>query len=240
MAYFTLILDTIGPASPTIDLGGTFTANPLVTATIGTTDTPTTGYEMKFWGNIDPAWAKSNGILPAGSGDTEVTEANALWVAFATTKQLRLNAGDGMKTVNMKLRDDVYNESSQVSDSISLDATLPTVTIVNGKADVDKVSANTAKNTANFSFYSTEDFVEFKVCFVTTSGATHDQGTVIGTAGGSSNTSGTAGNYKASTNYSVVLKGADIQAISSTQNGSHGAPKGIKVFVKDASGQWSA
>lgn len=235
MAYFTLILDTIGPASPTIDIGGTFTANPLVTATIGTTDTPTTGYEMKFWGNIDAVWAKANGILPSGSSDSTVTESNALWIAFATTKQLNLSAGDGMKTINMKLRDAVYNESAQVSDSITLDATLPTVTIVNGNADVDTVSANTAKDTANFSFYSSEAFVEYKVCFVTTSGATNDQGTVIGTVNGSTGTSGTAGNYLASTNYSVVLKGADIQAISSSQGA-----KGIKVFVKDSSGQWSA
>lgn len=234
MAYFTLRLDTVGPASPTIDIGGTYTANQLITASIGTGDSVTTGYGMKFWGDIDPAWAKSNGILPAGSASTSVTEAEALWLSYATSRQLQLSAGDGLKNVYMKLRDSVHNQSSQVSDSITLDATLPTVTIVNGKADVDELAVNTDRNTANFSFYSSEDFVEFKVCYVGGSGATQDQGITVGTAGGSLNTSGT-GTYTANTNYNVTLKGEDIQ----TANSGDGT-KGIKVFVKDSSGQWSA
>ena len=232
--FFILKLDTIGPASPTLSLGGTYTANPLITATVGTSDGDTAGYEILFWGDIDAAWAKSNGLLPSGSSATSVTDTNAQWVSYATSKQLKLSAGDSQKTVYMKLRDKVYNQSSQVSATISLDSTLPIVEIVNGAADVDTVSSNTEKNTANFSFYSNEPFVEFKVCVVTSDSATQSQGTVIGTANGSVNTSGT-GSYNANTNYTVTLKGADIKAISSPDG-----DKFIKVFVKDASGQWSA
>jgi hypothetical protein len=234
MAYFTLRLDTVGPASPTIDIGGTYTANRLITANIGTGDATTTGYGMKFWGDIDPEWAKANGILPAGSSATSVSEVEALWLSYATSRQLQLSTGDGLKNVFMQLRDSVHNQSSQVSDSITLDATLPTVTIVNGKADVDELAVTTDRNTANFSFYSSEDFVEFRVCYVASGGATQDQGIAIGTAGGSLNTAGT-GTYTANTNYNVTLKGADIQTANSGDGN-----KGIKVFVRDSSGQWSA
>lgn len=233
--YFTLILDTTGPASPTLDLGGTITANQLITVTVGTGDGVTTGYEMKFWGDIDLTWAKANGVLPSGSGATSITEANALWIGYATSKQLKLSSGDGAKAIKMKLRDMVHNESAEVSKNISFDGTLPTVDITGGKADVDAVATNTDRVTAIFNFTSSEAFSEYKVCLVSSASITQDQASTIGTLNGSINTSGSAGNYLANTQYSVTLKGLDLKALSSPDGA-----KIIKVFVKDMSGQWSA
>ena len=48
--YFNLTLDTTGPAAPSISLesGATYATAQLVTATISTSDSPTTGYQMKI------------------------------------------------------------------------------------------------------------------------------------------------------------------------------------------------
>lgn len=233
--YFTLTLDTTGPASPTLDLGGTTTANQLINATIGTGDSVTTGYEMKFWGDIDVTWAKANGIVPAGFGGTSIAETDALWIGYATTKQLKLSASDASKAINMKLRDDVHNESALVTKNITLDTTIPTVTITGGQADRTKISTNTDINTAIFSFTSSENFQQYKVCYVTSGAIDQASATTIGTANGSLNVTGNAGNYVAGTQYNVTLKGLDIKAISSPDG-----DKFIKVFVQDMSGQWSA
>jgi hypothetical protein len=233
--YFTLTLDTTGPASPSLDLGGTTTANQLINTTIGTGDGTTTGYEMKFWGDIDIAWAKSNGIVPAGFAGASIAETDALWIGYATSKQLKLSSGDASKAINMKLRDDVHNESALVTKNITLDTTIPTVTITGGKADRDRIATNTDISTAIFSFTSSEDFSQYKVCYVTSGGIDQASATIIGTANGSIGTTGNAGNYKANTQYNVTLKGLDIKAISSPDG-----DKFIKVFVQDMSGQWSA
>src|SRR5690554_3881310 len=102
-AYFNLILDTIGPANPgiVINNGDGYTANTLVNLGISTSDSPTTGYQMKIWGDI------SGG--PA-------TEGAASWETFNASKQVTLTSGDGLKTISVRLRDDVHNQSSIASD----------------------------------------------------------------------------------------------------------------------------
>ena len=62
----------------------------------------------------------------------------------------------------------------------------------------------------------------------------HDAGTEIPTTGGSTNTSGSAGGYKANTAINVTVKGADLEAASSGDG-----TKIVKVFVKNAAGTWS-
>jgi hypothetical protein len=64
-SYFTLTYDNTGPASPTVSLnsGATYATNVLITATIGTSDGTTTGYQMKIWGDLDISWAIANGVL---------------------------------------------------------------------------------------------------------------------------------------------------------------------------------
>ena len=230
--YFNLALDTTGPANPSISLasGATYATAALLTATIGTDDTPTTGYQMKIWGDLDLTWCKSNGIV--GTGATAVAESDALWITFATSKQLQLSAADGLKTVYCKIRDDVYNESSQASDTITLDTTRPVVTITG--PDVTKISKQPGKKTASFSFVADVVFVEYKVKVVATSGAAENTGTAIPTTAGSTNMSGSAGDYPANTAINCTIEGADLESASAGDG-----TKIVKVFVKDEAGNWS-
>lgn len=229
--YFTLTLDTTGPSNPSIriDNNAQFATNQLVTASIGTGDSSTQGYQMKIWGDIDLAWAKSNGIV--GASATTLTEGTASWIAYATTKQLKLSTGDGAKTINLQIRDDVYNVSALATDSINLDTTRPIVTITG--PDVSKISKQAGKDMASFSFTTDTDYVEYKVKVVSSSGADHASGTLIGTTNGSTNTSGT-GDYVKSSVINVTIDGADLEAASAGDGA-----KTIKVFVKDDAGNWS-
>jgi hypothetical protein len=217
-AYFNLVLDTIGPASPSIlvNNGDGYTANVLVNLTIGTADSPTTGYQMKIWGDI------SGG--PA-------TEGLASWETYNTSKQVTLTSGDGLKTIYVRLRDDVLNESSIASDTINLQATLATVSIAG--PDVPKISKIAPKNECNFSFTSDIVFVEYKVKVVSTTSAGNTAGTQIPTTGGSTNMSGT-GTFAANTAITCKIKGADLETASSGDG-----TKIVKVFVKNQAGSWS-
>lgn len=222
--FFNLTLDTTGPSNPTVSIegGATYATNVLVDLTIGTSDAPTTGYQMKIWGNVDTSY----------DVNIKTDEASAVWFTYSTTKQIKLAAGDGSKTINVKIRDDVNNESSIVSDSIILDLSLPTVTITG--PDVSKISKQNGKDVSSFSFQSDVDFSEYTVRVVSASGAANDTGVQIPTAGGSTNVSGVAGNYTASTPINVTIKGVDLES-ASTGDGT----KIIKVFVREAAGNWS-
>jgi hypothetical protein len=222
--YFSLSLDTTAPASPTISLegGAAFATDQLITATIGCGDGDTTGYQMILWGDVDTTH----------NANIQATEGASSWITYSISQQVKLSTTDGSKTVYLKIRDDVYNESSQTSDSIILDATLPVVSITG--PDVSKISKQTGKNTVSFSFQCDSIFDEYKVKVVATSGAAHDTGTQIPTTAGSSNMSGSAGDYPASTPINCQIKGTDLETASSGDG-----LKIVKVFVKDQSGQWS-
>ncbi len=224
-SYFTLTLDTTGPASPsiTLDSGAQYATQQLVTATIGTTDSPTTGYQMKLWGDVDTTH----------NANIQATEGASAWIAYSTSQQVKLSSGDGSKTIYLKIRDDVYNESSQASDTITLDMTLPVVTISNVSAT--KISKIAGKNSMTFQFSSDSIFDQYKVKVVATSGSPHDSGTQIPTTAGSTNVSGSTGDYPASTPITVTIKGADLETASSGDG-----DKIVKVFVLDDAGNWSA
>ena len=142
--YVNITLDTTQPSNPSllVNNNDVYTTNQLVNLTIGTGDGITTGYQMKIWGSVDTAY------------DTNIktTEGTSTWITYATSKQIKLSTGDGSKTVYMKLRDDVWNESAQVSDSITLNTVVPVVTI--GGQNVTKISKVTGKNELTFSFTS--------------------------------------------------------------------------------------
>jgi hypothetical protein len=229
--YFNLTLDTLGPAgiSLTLNSGATYATTQLINAVLTTTDGNTSGYQMKIWGDIDLTWAKSNGIVSESA--TEVTEATAQWMSLESPKQIKLSGTDGAKTVNAKLRDDVYNESAQTSASITLDTTRPIVTITG--PDVTKISKMSGKNEASFTFSVDSAFTEYKVKVVAASGADESTGAQIGTANGSSNMSAT-GTFAASTPITSKINGADLEAASSGDG-----TKIVKIFVKDTAGNWS-
>ena len=219
-SFFNLTLDTTAPSGLTLSINNNamYTTSTAVQLTIGLTDEPTTGYQMKIWGT-----------------DGVADESSASWETFATSKSVNLPTGDGLKTVYIKVRDDVGNETSQVSDSIQLDTTVPVVTITG--PDKSKISKVDQFNKAVFSFTSDVEFVEYKVCSVPSSISTQEAGTLIPTTGGSSNTSGTKSGeetFPATTPITVTIMGADLESASSGDG-----VKTVKVFVKTAAGLWS-
>jgi len=215
-SYFNLKLDTTGPQNVAvlIDGGAAKTASTTVTLAITTDDVDTTGYQMKIWGIASAA-----------------NEADASWETYQSSKQVTLATGDGAKTVYVKLRDDVHNVSSSASDSITLDTTVPVVTVAG--PDYSKISKVSGKDTATITFQSDTAFVAYKVCVVSSTSDTQALGTTIPTTNGSTNTSG-SGTFAANTDITVKIKGADLELAS----GGDGV-KIVKVFVKDSEDDWS-
>lgn len=216
-SYFNLTLDTTAPSGLTLSIndGALYATSTAVTLKIEVSDGETTGYQMKIWG-ID-------GVEDEGS---------ASWESFAATKSVNLTSGDGLKTVYVKVRDDVYNETASVSDTITLNTTVPVVSITG--PDVSRISKNAGKNQAIINFTADVIFDEYKVCVVPQNNSTQDAGTVIPTDGGSINTSGSDGDYPASENIQVTITGTDLETASSGDG-----VKIVKVFVKSQAGIWS-
>lgn len=216
-SYFNLTLDTLAPSglSLLINDGAQYTTSTSVALKITLGDSDTTGYQMKIWG-IDGA----------------ATEDKASWQTFAATKTVNITSGDGLKTIYVKVRDDVGNESAAASDTITLDTAVAAVTITG--PDRSRISKKDGFNSAAFSFVSDRPFAEFKVCVVPAITSLQDAGIVIPTTNGSTNTSGT-GAYNANTAVNVTIKGADLEAASSGDG-----VKIVKVFVKSEAGIWSA
>lgn len=216
-SYFNLTLDTLAPSGLTLSIndGALYCTSTSVKLTIGLTDNPTTGYQMKIWG-----------ISGAAS------ESQAAWETFSKEKIVTLESGDGLKTVHIKVRDDVGNESAEVSDDITLNTSVPVVTVTG--PDKSKISKVDGFNKSKVSFTCDTEFVEYKVCVVPQTSSTQDAGATIPTTAGSSNTSGTQGNYPASTPIEVTIVGTDLETASSGDG-----VKIVKVFVKNAAGTWS-
>lgn len=215
-SYFNLVLDTLAPQGLAVKLnnGSQYTTSKNVTLSISVSDTSRLGYQMKIWG-IDGA----------------SSEDSASWETFAPTKSIALPTGDGLKTVYVKVRDDVCNETAAASVNITLDTSVPAVTIIG--PDVSRISKTVPKNVATFSFTSDVAFTEYKIKVVPSKSSLHDAGTLIGTANGSTNMTAT-GTFKASTAISCKVYGKDLEAASSGDG-----EKIIKVFVKNAHGTWS-
>lgn len=220
--FVTLTLDTTSPIGNGVALNGgsLFSAVQLVNATISTTDTPTTGYQMKIFGNVDLAY----------NANIQATEETSTWITYNPTLQVKLSAGDGVKSVSVKLRDDVLNESVVATQTITLDTSIPVVTV--SAPDVAKISKVATKNTAVFTFSADSDFVAYTVR-ACEEASTHGQGTEIGTTGASINTSG-SGAFPASTPITVTITGADLDEATEGDGA-----KIVKVFVQDTSGNWS-
>ena len=215
-SYFNLVLDTLAPQGLAVKLnnGSQYTTSKNNTLSISVSDTSTSGYQMKIWG-IDGA----------------SSEDNATWETFAATKSIALPTGDGLKTVYVKVRDDVCNETAAASATITLDTSVPAVTIIG--PDVSRISKTAPKNVATFSFTSDVAFTEYKIKVVPSKSSLHDAGTLIGTVNGSTNMNAT-GSFKASTAITCKIYGKDLEAASSGDG-----EKIIKVFVKNAHGTWS-
>lgn len=226
MANFVYItLDTTAPSNPVITIAGgaVFTTAQLVNLSISVDDADKTGYQMLIWGDVDTTY----------DANVKATEGASLWAPFNASPQIKLSAGDGNKTINVRVRDDVHNASSVAIDSISMDMSLPTVTVTT--PDVSKISKVAGKDAFSFTFSSNEAFTEYKVKLVSATGAAENTGTTIPTTNGSVNTAGSAGNYTSGQVITVSIKGNDLASAGASTDGQ----KIVKVFVKDNSGQWS-
>lgn len=219
---FTLTLDTTAPATPTITLegGAGFTATRAITAAISTTDSPTTGYQMKIWGDVDTAV----------NANIQGTEALSAWFAYGTSQAVTLSTGDGVKTINIRIRDDVLNESAAASDTITLDTTVPIITITG--PDVAKLSKIAGKDTASFSFSTDIALQAWKVKVVPATGSLHDAGTQIPITAGSTNMSG--GAVAAAGTISATIKATDLETASVGDG-----EKIVKVFGQESGGDGS-
>ena len=175
-SYFNLTLDTTAPSGLSITLNDSdiYTTTTAVTLAVSLSDEDTNGYQMKVWGTSDAA-----------------KETNATWETYQESSSITLPTGDGLKTVYVKVRDAVGNETTAASDTITLETSYMNAMVLN-------------------------------------------DGTVIPTTAGSTNTSGSDGGYEADTNIQVTIKGTDLETASSGDG-----VKIVKVFVRNAAGTWS-
>ena len=217
-SFFNLVLDTLAPAGLSISINGgaVYTTSVAVDLSINVSDGVTSGYQMKIWGIAGVA-----------------TEGEASWETYSTSKSVSLPSTDGLKTVYVKVRDDVGNESSAASDSITLNTTAPSVTIASGP-DYSKISKVSGYNTSAFSFTCDVVFDEYKVKVVPATNSLHSAGAQIEVTNGSINMSGVAGDYPADTAINCSINGADLEHASSGDG-----TKIVKVFVKNKAGLWS-
>jgi len=225
-SYVTVTLDTTGPADASVSINGgdVYATDQTVTLTIGTTDSDTTGYQMKVYGDVDEA----------ADANVQTAEGDSAWITFATSKSIELASGDGSKTVYVKIRDDVWNVSTEASDSITLDTTQPTVTVQSGPTP-DRISKIDTKDETEIVWQSDQQYDEYKVKVVATSGAAHTTGTQIPTTAGSTNVSGSTADQPEDTNVTTKVNGADLETASAGDG-----DKIIKVFVKNDAGTWSS
>jgi hypothetical protein len=221
-AFFDLVLDTTGPAgvAGSINSNATYTTSRDVTLGATTTDPDTTGYQIKIWGNVDAAF----------DADIQATEGASAWKTLSASMAVRLSTGDGVKTLTWRLRDDVDNESSTATDSITLDTTVPVVTVDSGPTPA-KISKQTGKRTSTVTWHSDTDIQAYKVKVVPSNASIHTAGTQVPTTGGSTNVSG--GAVTAATTVTTNIDGADLET-AGAEGTNH-----VKVFVQDNAGNWS-
>ena len=213
-SYFNLTLDTLAPTISVfqINSGASITTSTTVTLTITSNDAAS----MKIWG--------INGVA---------NESAATWETYAGTKTVTLTSGDGSKTVYVKVRDSVYNESSVSSATITLSTAIPTITITG--PDVSVISEQSGKNTATFSFSSSMALKAWKVKLVPANNSAQDAGTQIGTTNGSTNMTGTT--LAANTAKQCTINGSDLSVAAGGADGTYI----IKVFGQaSANSLWSA
>ncbi|MBE3039483.1 MAG: hypothetical protein IMZ62_11810, partial [Chloroflexi bacterium] len=111
----TIALDTSAPTGTvSINSGAGWTNSRDVTLTLSSSDTGSGVEKMRF-SNDGTSWSA--------------------WENYATSKAWTLSTGDGLKTVYAQFRDQAQNVSANATDTISLDTTAPSGSIViNGGA----------------------------------------------------------------------------------------------------------
>lgn len=250
--YFNITLDTTGPSGVSVKINGDAvrTTSTAVTLDISCADSDTTGYQMKIWGDIDGA----------------LTESEASWETFATTKNITLlETENDVLTVYVRLRDDLWNTSDAASDTILLYMETPAVTIVSGPTParittfmghddltgLDKVAVLT-KSISSVTFTADKDISDIKVMVVESINALHGDASnvLIPTGGNSKIAMGTADDETVlNEEGGLTASGLDIAAGTEIAVGICGddlksassadGVKLIKIFVREKDANWS-
>jgi hypothetical protein len=223
--YFNLILDTTPPSITSLVLNdGNPTNNPVITANITATDAYSTISKMLIWGNVDTSDVRNAGI--------GTDEASATWIDYSAAKTIVLSTGDGSKSISIKLQDAVLNaDTTATSASIILDTTAPIPEILSGPTP-DIISEISTADTAEFSYQSNEAYTEYTINVVPASTSDHTTGAVIGGKTGT-------GTFPANTAVNDTIIGSDLKAACTAAGLTGDGSKYVKVFVKDAAGNWS-
>ena len=101
-----------------------------------------------------------------------VSEADASWETYSASKSVILSGTtDGSYTIYIKVRDAVWNESTQSTATITLSTALPTINITG--PDVNTISEVSGKNVASFSFTSDVALKAWKVKLVPATTSVH-------------------------------------------------------------------
>ena len=225
---FNVTLDTTAPTAATLSLNGgaPYAGAAVISAVLHTGDASTTGYQIKIWGSVD---AGANPNIQATEGASAWI--SPTWTTGNATQSVTLSTGDGSKTINAKIRDDVWNETTTLTQSITLDTTVPVITIQTGP-DVPKISKISGKRVVSVTWQSDSALQAYEVAVVANSGAVRGSGTVLLTTNGSTNVSG--GTTAATTNVTTTIDGRDLEVASSGDG-----VKVVKIFGQDDSGSWS-
>ncbi len=229
--YVNITLDTVAPAGVSVLVNGDAekTTSSAVTLTIACEEAAD-GYQMKIWGTADAP-----------------TENSALWETYQATKNVVLPAGDGLKTVYVKVRDDVWNESAPVSDAITLYEKLPSVAGLS--VNTSKISLVNGKNVTSGHFGFDENIDAVKIMIVQNVNDAHDTPTNIAIP--RTNGSGMSNDNEQGTLSDAVLECEgmidcvgivyfDIYAADIASVAPGDGIKIVKVFVRSAeTGSWS-
>lgn len=222
-SFFKLTLDTLAPQTPTfaIAAGASFVNAQTTVVNFSTSDSPTTGYQVKIWGDVDATF----------NANIKATEGESSWITYSAEVAVKLSSGDGTKNLHAKIRDDVWNETAELSDSIVLDTTVPVVTVTAGPTPT-KISEVAEKDTSAFTFKVDSKIAKWVVKVVPSSASVHTAGTAIAGTNGSEHTEGTT--LEAETSQEVKIKGKDF-AVAAGADGEYT----VKVFAEDLAGNWS-
>lgn len=210
--------------------------------------TPALTYDATTLGTItfDSPGLSAGDVVTVTYVKSALDEADVSWETYAGTKILTYDEttaiSAGQINVYAKVRDDVHNTSVQASDTGLVDVSAPTVDItdiVMGDGTYTttpswKISEQPGRDTIVVTFEADEAFVEWEAMVVTNTTDAHDALTNIAipeTAGSQTHDTGT---FAANTGVDCTIKGADY-ATAVSSDGSYN----VKIFVKDASGNWS-
>ncbi|MBQ8209914.1 MAG: hypothetical protein IJZ35_04970 [Clostridia bacterium] len=245
-SYVNVTLDTTGPQGVSVCINGDEerTSDTQISLAIGCSDSDTTNYQMKIWCDA-----------------MDITEEEAQWEDYSSEKSVTINhylVVDNTVTVYVRLRDDVWNESVTVFDSITVYTENPTVNIANiTRVRISKIPAASTDTIANRMFPRNKSVITFtvdrdcddvRVMVVEDINALYDDpanvlipiegGSSVMDADGEDVTGGIGGlslsGANANASYLVNIKGADLETASPGDG-----IKVIKIFAHEYDGNWS-